>query len=202
MALRMQSLFMLCGFFFANSFVIQAATIKDIQHAFSQNQLTSRQLVDFYLHQIQALNPKLHGVIEVNPDAGDEADKADSRMKSKTKVGELNGIPVVLKDYSINTKDRLNTTAGSYALLGAEVSGDAAVVERLRNAGAVILGKASTSSEWVVSVSFFENPPTLVRKRWTRRSWACIFPFFLYFFPYLGFVIFFLSNLFLLWSRF
>ena len=73
MALRMQSLFMLCGFFFANSFVIQEATIKDIQHAFSQNQLTSRQLVDFYLHQIQALNPKLHGVIEVNPDAGDEA---------------------------------------------------------------------------------------------------------------------------------
>ena len=84
-------------------------------------------------------------MIEVNPDAGD-ADKADSRMKSKTKVGELNGIPVLLKD-SINTKDMLNSTAGSYALLGAEVSGDAAVVKKLRNAGAVILGKASMS-EW------------------------------------------------------
>ena len=84
-------------------------------------------------------------MIEVNPDAGD-ADKADSRMKSKTKVGELNGIPVLLKD-SINTKDMLNSIAGSYALLGVEVSGDATVVKKLRNAGALILGKASMS-EW------------------------------------------------------
>ncbi|RVW96561.1 putative amidase C869.01 [Vitis vinifera] len=63
-------------------------------------------------------------------------------MKSKTKVGELNGIPVLLKD-SINTKDMLNSIAGSYALLGVEVSGDATVVKKLRNAGALILGKAS-----------------------------------------------------------
>lgn len=61
MVLRMQSLFILSGLFFVNSFVIQEATIKDIQHAFSQNQLTSIQLVNFYLHLIQALNPKLHG---------------------------------------------------------------------------------------------------------------------------------------------
>ena len=67
-------------------------------------------------------------------------------MKSKTKVGELNGIPVLLKD-SINTKDMLNSIAGSYALLGVEVSGDATVVKKLRNAGALILGKASMS-EW------------------------------------------------------
>ena len=127
-------------------FVIQEASIKDIQRAFSENQLTSRQLVDFYIQQIDVLNPKLNGVLEVNPDSGEEADKADSRIRNHIKIGELEGIPVLLKDI-INTKDKLSTTAGSHALLGAEVSGDATVVERLRNAGAVILGKASMS-EW------------------------------------------------------
>ena len=129
-----------------NPFVIQEATIKDIQQAFSHNLITSRQLVDFYLHQIEVLNPKLNAVIEINPDARDEADKADSRIKSQMKIGELHAIPVLLKD-TINTKDKLNTTVGSWALLGAEVSGDATAVERLRNAGAVMMGKASMS-EW------------------------------------------------------
>ena len=129
-----------------NPFVIREPTIKDIQQAFSHNLITSRQLVDFFLHQIEVLNPKLNAVIEINPDERDEADKADSRIKSQMKIGELDGIPVLLKD-TINAKDKLNTTAGSWALLGAEVSGDATVVERLRNAGAVMMGKASMS-EW------------------------------------------------------
>ncbi|RVW38551.1 putative amidase C869.01 [Vitis vinifera] len=105
-----------CGFAGSN--------IQDIQWAFSQNKLTSRQLVDFYLHQIEALNPELRSVIEVNPDAREQADKADAEIKKQEGVGGV-----------------------AWHTSVAEGHGDAAVVERLRKAGAVILGKASMS-EW------------------------------------------------------
>lgn len=89
----------------------------------------------------------LRGVIEVNPDAVDQAERADfERQRDNGSRSFLHGIPVLLKD-CIATKDKLNTTGGSYALLGAVVPRDASVVELLRNAGAVILGKASMS-EW------------------------------------------------------
>ncbi|CAL5328943.1 unnamed protein product [Camellia sinensis] len=130
-------------------FTIKEATIDGIQRAFTENRLTSRQLVDFYLHQIETLNPVLRGVIEVNPDAVDQAEEADrerERNQGRRFLGDLHGVPVLLKD-SIGTKDKLNTTVGSYALLGSVVARDATVVERLRKAGAVIMGKASVS-EW------------------------------------------------------
>ncbi|CAN0878868.1 Probable amidase At4g34880 [Linum grandiflorum] len=92
---------------------IKEATIDSIQNSFNQNQLTSRQLVRFYITEIERLNPVLHGVIEDN----------------------------------IGTKDKMNTTAGSFALLGSVVARDAGVVSKLRKAGAIILGKASLS-EW------------------------------------------------------
>ncbi|KAG8368139.1 hypothetical protein BUALT_Bualt15G0014000 [Buddleja alternifolia] len=131
-------------------FTIEEATIAEIQQAFAQGKLTARQLVDFYLHQIESLNPVLRGVIEVNPDAQQLADESDREKKERSKNGErldeLHGIPVLLKD-TIGTHDKLNTTAGSYALLGSKVTRDATVVERLRKAGAIVLGKASLS-EW------------------------------------------------------
>ncbi|XP_057966606.1 probable amidase At4g34880 [Malania oleifera] len=134
----------------AQQFAIEEATVSDIQRAFAENELTSRQLVEFYLQRIETLNPLLRGVVEVNPDALDQADEADRERGSnddcRGPLGGLHGVPVLLKD-SIATKDRLNNTAGSYALLGAEVARDAGVVERLRRAGAVILGKASLT-EW------------------------------------------------------
>ncbi|KAJ6927386.1 hypothetical protein NC651_011444 [Populus alba x Populus x berolinensis] len=136
-------------------FSIQEATIQEIQQAFAQNKLTSKQLVNFYLDRIQELNPLLHSVLEVNPDALEQAGKADEereRNKGKRFLGDLHGIPVLLKD-SIGTKDKLNTTCGSYALVGSEVARDAHVVEKLRNSGAVILGKASLS-EWYHFRSF------------------------------------------------
>lgn len=129
-----------------SNFTIPEATIVDIQQAFSQHKLTSKQLVTFYLNQIQSLNPLLRGVLEVNPDALTQAEKADVERSTGKELGALHGIPVLLKD-SINTNDKLNTTCGSYALLGSKVGGDAGVVARLRSAGAVILGKA-TLSEW------------------------------------------------------
>ncbi|KAA8545213.1 hypothetical protein F0562_019997 [Nyssa sinensis] len=125
---------------------IKEATVHDIQTAFKQNKLTSRQLVEFYLEQIQQLNPVLRGVIEVNPNALYEADKADRERAAAKAPGSLHGIPILVKD-TIATKDKLNTTAGSFALLGSVVPRDAGVVAKLRNVGAIILGKASLS-EW------------------------------------------------------
>lgn len=102
--------------------------------------------MEFYLNQIETLNPILRSVVEVNPDALDLADEADRRRGRDDLGRSLNGIPVLLKD-TIATKDKLNTTAGSYALLGSVAARDAGVVEKLRAAGAVILGKASLT-EW------------------------------------------------------
>lgn len=141
----------LSGLYSSNSchaFRIEEATIDELQAAFKHNQLTSRQLVEFYLKQIQESNPVLKGVIEVNPDALVQADRADYERKANKPCSNsgLHGIPILVKD-NIGTKDKLNTTAGSFALLGSVVPRDAGVVMKLRKAGAIILGKASLS-EW------------------------------------------------------
>lgn len=130
------------------SFSIIEATVDDLQLAFKQNKLCSRQLVEFYINRINGLNPVLHGVIEVNPDALYLADKADQERKVKAPISfsKLHGIPVLLKD-NIATKDKTNTTAGSFALLGSVVPRDAGVAAKLRKSGAIILGKASMT-EW------------------------------------------------------
>ncbi|XP_028767214.1 probable amidase At4g34880 isoform X2 [Neltuma alba] len=125
------------------------ATVDDIQKAFAENKLTSTLLVDFYLERISSLNPILRSVLEVNPDARAQAEEADRERRDPvftSSRGPLHGIPVLLKD-SIATDDKLNTSAGSFALLGSKVPRDAHVVEKLRQAGAVILGKGSLS-EW------------------------------------------------------
>ncbi|XP_076893134.1 putative amidase At4g34880 [Bidens hawaiensis] len=131
-----------------SKFTIPDATILQIQSAFTHNHLTSKQLVQFYLTQIQKLNPIYKAVIEINPDALVQAKTADQQRYNKTPISNspLHGIPVLVKD-NIATKDKLNTTAGSYALLGSVVARDAGVVKKLREAGAIILGKASLS-EW------------------------------------------------------
>ncbi|GMI88093.1 hypothetical protein like AT4G34880 [Hibiscus trionum] len=129
-------------------FIIEESTIDSFQRAFDENKLTSLQLVDFYLQRIQNLNPLLRCVLEINPDARVQAEEADRERRSNrnNRRSFMHGIPVLLKD-SINTNDKMNTTAGSYALLGSVAGRDAGVVEKLRKAGAVILGKASLT-EW------------------------------------------------------
>ncbi|KAL3515017.1 hypothetical protein ACH5RR_021919 [Cinchona calisaya] len=132
-----------------SSFSFREASLHDIRTALDQNRLTSRELVEFYLREIQRLNPVLNAVIEVNPDALYLADKADQERKSTQPSGSMKGlagVPILLKD-NIATKDKLNTTAGSYALLRSVVPQDAGVVKKLRKAGAIILGKASMT-EW------------------------------------------------------
>ncbi|CAN6211599.1 unnamed protein product [Urochloa humidicola] len=135
------------------AFEFEEATVDAIQLGFRNGTLTSTALVRFYLSQIARLNPRLRAVIEVNPDALAQAARADAeRRRSRVSggrrggAGPLHGVPVLLKD-NIATRDRLNTTAGSLALLGSVVPRDAAVVARLRAAGAVVLGKANPS-EW------------------------------------------------------
>uniref|UniRef100_A0A0D9W2G7 Amidase domain-containing protein n=1 Tax=Leersia perrieri TaxID=77586 RepID=A0A0D9W2G7_9ORYZ len=130
------------------AFQTEEATVDAIQLGFTNGSLTSKQLVLFYLDRIARLNPLLHAVIEVNPDALYQAACADAdRRRGRSHgYGPLHGVPVLLKD-SIATRDRLNTTAGSFALLGSVVRRDAGVVRRLRRAGAVVLGKANLD-EW------------------------------------------------------
>ncbi|XP_057856645.2 probable amidase At4g34880 isoform X2 [Cryptomeria japonica] len=152
------------------SFHIEEATIQQIQLAFKTGRLTSTSLVEFYLHTIEKLNPELHAVIEVNPDVLLLAEKADvERHKAGGYIGGLHGIPVLLKD-NIASKDKLNTTAGSFALLGTEVPRDAAVVSKLRKAGAIILGKASLS-EWA-DFRTFHMP-----SGWSARGGQCKNPY-------------------------
>ncbi|KAG9442596.1 hypothetical protein H6P81_018450 [Aristolochia fimbriata] len=131
----------------ADTFTIEEATVEEIQSAFKQNKLTSRQLVDHYLKAIEDLNPTLRAVIEVNPDARRQADEADRNRDlpggSKTNI---HGIPLLLKD-NIATNDKTNTTAGSVVLLNSKVPRNATVVANLRTAGAIILGKANLT-EW------------------------------------------------------
>ncbi|GMY05509.1 probable amidase At4g34880 [Fagus crenata] len=153
-------------------FSIREATIHDLQLAFKQKQLTSRQLVEFYLGEIRRLNPILKGVIEVNPDALYEADKADHERNAKApkSLSGLHGIPILVKD-TIGTKDKLNTTAGSFALLGSFVPRDASVVIKLRNAGAIILGKASLS-EWA-SFRSLKAPSLMVGNPYVLSADPC-----------------------------
>ncbi|XVF00928.1 hypothetical protein REPUB_Repub04eG0044400 [Reevesia pubescens] len=133
----------------AHDFIVEEATIESIQKAFAENKLSSLQLVDFYLNRIETLNSVLRSVLEINPDARVQAEVADRERRRNNhgrRLSFLHGVPVLLKD-TISTNDKMNTTAGSYALLGSVVRQDAGVVKKLRKVGAVILGKASVT-EW------------------------------------------------------
>jgi amidase len=130
-------------------FQLDEITISDLQRAFQSGQYSSRGVTEMYLGRIQEIDkagPKLNSVIELNPDALQIADALDLERKSKGPRGPLHGIPILIKD-NIDTGDRMNTTAGSLALLGSLPANDAFVTAQLRKAGAVILGKTNLS-EW------------------------------------------------------
>ena len=133
----------------AADFSFAEATIEDLQNRMGAGQLTAHQLTLAYLEriaQIDRAGPKLNSVIELNPDALALADALDLERRAGKIRGPLHGIPVLLKD-NIDTADRMQTTAGSQALVGQKVPRDAGVAARLRAAGAVILGKTNCS-EW------------------------------------------------------
>jgi amidase len=130
-------------------FELDEMTVMQLQDAMTSGRYTSRRLVDLYTRRINDVDrngPTLRSVIVVNPDAASIADALDAERKSKGPRGPLHGIPVLIKD-NIDTADRMPTTAGSLALEGSIAASDAFVVDRLRAAGAVILGKTNLS-EW------------------------------------------------------
>ncbi|WP_409492361.1 amidase [Amycolatopsis sp. cmx-11-12] len=125
---------------------LERATIPDLQRAMRSGRLSSVELTAFYLQRIRKLNPTLHAVLTTNPDALRLAAASDLRRHRHQSKGPMDGIPVLLKD-NIDTADRQPTTAGSTAMLESRPYRDAGVVENLREAGAVLLGKANLS-EW------------------------------------------------------
>jgi amidase len=133
----------------AASFDLEEATVADLQQRMSSDRETARSLAEKYLARIEAIDrrgPAVHAVLEINPEALAIADELDAERKAKGLRGPLHGIPVLLKD-NIATGDRMATTAGSLALKDVRAPRDAFIVRRLREAGAVILGKTNLS-EW------------------------------------------------------
>ncbi|ODM88938.1 hypothetical protein Ocin01_17746 [Orchesella cincta] len=159
-----------------NGIDIREITITRLQELFSTNQLTSRELTSCYLQRIRALNPYLNAVIETNPDALSIALKLDKERKLWNHLrSPLHGIPVLIKD-NYATRDRMETTAGSFALLGVQPVRDSDAVAMLRKAGAVILGKAN-----LAEFSFFRG--TNVPNGWSGRGGQVKNPYNLNFSP-------------------
>jgi amidase len=153
-------------------FDLEEMTISNMRAGLRSGELTARSLVESYLGRIEELNtrgPELRAVIEVNPDALEIAAALDTELKEKGARGPLHGIPILLKD-NIATADRMTTTAGSLALEGSIPSRDAFLAERLRAAGAILLGKANLS-EWA---NFRSSRST---SGWSSRGGQCRNPY-------------------------
>ncbi|MGX1761980.1 amidase family protein [Streptomyces lydicus] len=124
---------------------LDTVTIPELQDRMAHGSLTPSALTTAYLRRIKAINPKIHAVLRTDPTALRQAAASDARHRHGGTLGPLDGIPVLLKD-NVNTRD-MPTTAGSWALAGIRPDTDAPLVTRLRDAGAVILGKTNLS-EW------------------------------------------------------
>jgi amidase len=161
------------------SFELDERDISALQQAMANGSLTSRRITELYLARIEAIDrkgPTLGSVIETNPDALTIADGLDRERKEKGARGPLHGIPVLIKD-NIDTADRMMTTAGSLAMVGPAPERDAFIVERLRAAGVVLLGKTNLS-EWAnfrstKSVSGWSARGGLVRNPYALDRNAC-----------------------------
>src|SRR6266404_761624 len=150
---------------YAQSFNLEEATLGDLEQGFRSGRYTSRAVTEWYLARIEALDkngPRVNSVIELNPDALAIADALDRERSSKGPRGTLHGVPVLIKD-NIETADHMSTTAGSLALAGSIAARDSFVAERLRAAGAVILGTTNLS-EW----ANFRSPHSL--SGWSGRG--------------------------------
>ena len=130
----------------AHDFDFLEKSIPELQAAMASGQVSSKDLVKGYLRRIASLNPLLNSVIETNPNAVSIAQHLDNERRRGQVRGPLHGIPVLVKD-NIATDDNMETTAGSLALLRSRVPADAVIIQQLREAGAVILGKANLG-EW------------------------------------------------------
>jgi amidase len=147
-------------------------TIAELQARMASGELTALALVQQYKARIKAIDrhgPKMNSVLELNPDAEEIAKALDEERREQGPRGPLHGIPLMLKD-NIDTHDRMHTTAGSLALLGSTPPLDATVASRLRDAGAVLLGKLNMS-EWANFRS------TTSSSGWSGRGGQCLNPY-------------------------
>jgi amidase len=155
------------------AFDLEEATIADLRQRMQTGRDTARSIAERYIARIEAIDrqgPALRSVIELNPDALPIADRLDAERRSHGPRGPLHGIPLLLKD-NIATADRMMTTAGSGALAGATPPKDAFIVTRLRDAGAVILGKTNLS-EWANFRSTHSSSGWSGRGGQTRNPYA------------------------------
>jgi len=131
------------------AFELEEITIPELQDGMKSGKYTARSLVEKYharIEEIDKRGPAINAIIELNPDALSIADALDQERKAKGPRGPLHGVPVLIKD-NIDTADKMMTTAGSLAMVGSKPPKDSFVAQKLRAAGAVILGKTNLS-EW------------------------------------------------------
>ena len=150
-----------------SSFELDELTIAQMQR------FSARQLAEAYLARIEAIDkagPKINSVIELNPDALAIADARDRERKEGRVRGPLHGIPILIKD-NIDTADRMHTTAGSLALADSIATRDAFIVRRLREAGALLLGKTNLS-EWANFRSIHSTSGWSARGGLTRNPYV------------------------------
>ncbi len=154
-------------------FELDEVTIPELQDGLKSGKFTARSLAEKYLARIDDLDnrgPAVNAIIELNPDALAIADTLDQERKAKGPRGPLDGIPILIKD-NIATADRMMTTAGSLALVGSKPPKDSFVAQRLRAAGAVILGKTNLS-EWANARSSHSTSGWSGRGGLTRNPYA------------------------------
>ncbi len=156
-----------------DDFALSELSVLELQAAMESGQWTAHDITAMYLDRIEAVDrrgPELRSILEVNPEALAIADQLDRERESKGPRGPLHGIPVLLKD-NIATADRMSTTAGSLALEGCTPPRDSEVAHRLREAGAILLGKTNLS-EWIPTpwtethVAPAPDPGQLPRRAW------------------------------------
>jgi amidase len=147
-------------------------TIAELQAAMRSGETTSLGLTRDYIGRIERKDlsgPRLNSVIQLNPDAEGIASSLDAERRAGHVRGPLHGIPILVKD-NVATADKMETTAGSLALVGSKVPRDAGVARRLREAGAVIVGKTNLS-EWANFRSFQSS------SGWSGRAGQCLMPY-------------------------
>ena len=153
----------------AAGFELEEASLADLQAGMKAGKYSARGLAELYIARIEAWDDKTKAVIELNPDALAQADTLDTERRARKLRGPLHGVPVLIKD-NIATADAMQTTAGSQALIGSKPQRDAFVAQRLRAAGAVLLGKTNLS-EWANFRSTHSS------SGWSGRGGQCRNPY-------------------------
>ena len=128
------------------NFELNEINIDQLQKDYKEGKYTIKQVIQLYIDRINAVDPTLNSVIIINPDALQIAEELDKELAEGKSRGPMHGVPVLLKD-NIDTHDKMPTTAGSRALMNSHPLQDSPVAKKLREAGAIILGKTNLS-EW------------------------------------------------------